>query len=294
MGLFSGSRKVYVSSSIYNMTEPESGDRVSFIREALTSTVLSGDPNRFLGESLLESHLKGPRTAQRSFFRWAKNNYDLAMPRASIDYGANINNAELEALIHATDFAGDPNVVVSVSISFLDGADESFYAERYILENKPELIHVEWLADYDFSTNDITIQYPTGTEYPAGTPINSDSFFVPGYSASSEVIVAYYQSVESTTALETEEVVNTSEAPNAPIISVSTTSEVSGTAQPNSSIELTVGSVTSTEAVNAAGAWSKNGTYNSSDGVEAVVTYAGKSSSQASTTIGQKLSPHRN
>lgn len=191
MGIFSSSKKVYVASTVYKMVDDDT-PRPAFMQEALTSAVIQGGPNTFLGESIVNAHLSGPRSSQRSFFRWAKANYDFGMPRASINYTTDVDLAVVAAHIHNTLLAGNTDLTVNISRSFVDISDESYFAEQYIFENRPELIDTEWVADFDQATSTINIVYPPGTEYPAGTPLVSDSISVPGFNSSDSILVAYY------------------------------------------------------------------------------------------------------
>lgn len=186
MGLFSSSKKVYVASSVNRMSEPIGSGNPSFMQQALVSTALRGDPSQSLGQSLVDAHLKGPRSSQRAFFRWAKNNFDFGMPRAAVSYAESIDHSVVAQAIVDDVFASDPNVNVTIVTAAVDKVDEIHYAEQYILENRPDSYDLDWVADYDKATDMIWIQYPEGHD-----PI-SDSFSIPGYNSSDSVLVAYY------------------------------------------------------------------------------------------------------
>lgn len=191
MGLFSTKKKVYVSSTVYKIVD-DGTEQKSFMRELVATTALSNTANTSFAEALVATLQNGPRSRQKSFFRWAKNNFDFGLPRAAIDYTAVINDAAMEAQIHTAVFAGNADINVVLNEAFLDNADESYYAEEWLYANRPELALLDWAADVDPDTNDIWIQYPPGTEY-LGNPITNDSFNVPGFNSSNNVIVAYYQ-----------------------------------------------------------------------------------------------------
>lgn len=187
MGLFSTKKKVYVASTVYKIVD-DGSSRTTFMREVIASTALS---NNSFAEAITQAHMRGPRSSQRAFFRWARTNFDIGMPRAAINYTEVIDEAVLAAEILDEDFGGDTDITITINESFIDNADESYYAERWIYENRPELAIVDWAADVDPVTNDIWIQYPPGTEY-LGSPISSESFSEPDFDSSDTVLVAYY------------------------------------------------------------------------------------------------------
>jgi len=166
-------------------------NRSSYIQEIIAANAL-GTSNVSMGEAIGLGIRNGPRASQKSFFRWAKNNYDFGMARAAINYNEVIDSVAVAARILVEDFASDPNIEVTVNTAFIDNADESYYGERFIYENRPELADSDWAADVDPDTNDIWIQYAPGAEYPTGTPISSEYFSEPGFDSSDTVLVAYY------------------------------------------------------------------------------------------------------
>lgn len=190
MGLFSTKKKVYVSSTVYKIID-DGSDRTTYMREVIASTALSNSSNTSFADAIVQAHLRGPRNGQRSFFRWARDNFDVGMPRAAINYTKSIDEVVLAAEILNENFNGNTNITITVNESFIDNADESYYAERFIYENRPELALVDWAADVDPVTNDIWIQYPFGTEY-LDLPISSEFFSEPDFDSSDTVLVAYY------------------------------------------------------------------------------------------------------
>jgi hypothetical protein len=190
MGLFSSKKKVYVSSTVYKIIEDDK-PRTSYMQEVIASTALSNSSQRSFADAITAAYAQGPRSNLRAFFRWAKTNFDYGMPRAAIDYNEIIDYAVVASNILTQVFANAANLVIHVQQAFLDIADESYYAEQWLYENRPTLAHLDWAADVDPVTNNIWIQYPPGTEY-LGSPISSESFSVPGFDTSNRVLVAYY------------------------------------------------------------------------------------------------------
>lgn len=200
MSLFSTKKKVYVSSTVYKLNEDSPNK--SFMKEVIASTAISNSANTSFAEAIQDSLRFGPRASQRSFFRWAKDNFDLAMPRAAIDYNEVIDYDALKAQILTDVFADDSDILIDVYEAFIDNADESYYAEQWVYENRPELALLDWAADVDPVTNEILIQYPPGTMY-LGSPITTDEFTVTGFNSSHAVIVTYYRAQTISTGIYT-------------------------------------------------------------------------------------------
>lgn len=198
MSLFGSKKKIYVSSSVNKIVD-DGAPRSTFMQEAIVSSTLLGDPKASVSDSILNAHLQGPRTRLRNMFTWAKANFDYAIPAARIDYNEVIDNTAVAAEILTEVYSDAANTTVDVTETFIDTADEAYYAEQFIFENRPELADVEWAADFDASTGEIWIQYPQGTEYPVGTPISSEAFTPSNFDSSNRVLVAYYNRVEGST-----------------------------------------------------------------------------------------------
>jgi len=190
MGIFSSKRKIFVASTVYNLAGDEA-DRQNYMKSTVVANVIGNDPKQYIGESVVNSHLNGPGIKQRSVFRWAKNNYPLGLPSASLRNNVAVDPALLAAAIPHT---ATESVVIQES--FLEAGDFIYLAEKHILENHPELYNTNWVADVDYITNTVVIQYEDATTeiIPLGT-----------FDYQSDYIVAYYHTVEndySTTLIE--------------------------------------------------------------------------------------------
>lgn len=160
MGAFSSKRKVFVASTVYNLAGDEAG-RQNYVKSSIAAGVIGSNSKTYLGERLVNDHLNGPGIKQRSVFRWAKNNYPLGVPSASI-----INNANVDPAIVANQIPHAANENVIVQEAFIEAGDFIYLAEQHILANKPELYNTDWVADVDYDLGVVLIQYEdasTGT-----------------------------------------------------------------------------------------------------------------------------------
>lgn len=188
MGLFCTKRKVYVSSTVDKIID-DGSDRANFIQEVVAGAVISGSDS--FAESIVGGINSGPRANQKSFFRWAKNNFDIGMPRAAISFTEDIDYEVVAQQIHQDLFNNDSLYEINIIEAFIDNADESYYAERWVYENRPSLATLDWAADVDPQNDTIWIQYPEGTLYQ-NLPITNDSFIVENYNSSADIMVIYY------------------------------------------------------------------------------------------------------
>jgi len=143
MGLFSGSNVINVSSSVYNLAGEEL-DRPNFLKTTLFSAVMS-PYDLYLGEKIIDNYLKGPGILQRSFFNWAVRNELSGIPTYSQNIIENISQSIVEPYIPIpASPAGLVNIVISAEITF---GDYSFWAERWLFDNAPEEVALNWFAD---------------------------------------------------------------------------------------------------------------------------------------------------
>ena len=161
MGLFSGTKRTYVSSQAWNLA----GDidlRPQILREVVLSHALDDAVNKSLGERLTSTYLNGSGVRQRNFFRWADQNY-FAMPTSTVGGAGQADRATVAAQITAelSLASGDR---VEVSSAVIDQADIDYWAEDYVRVNHPTLTASDWSAFYDTATDEVVVSLPGPTE----------------------------------------------------------------------------------------------------------------------------------
>jgi len=182
MGLFGG-KKIYVSSSVYNLAGDEL-DRPNFIKSSLFSAVMN-PYNAYLGEVIVGNYLTGPGIMQRSFFNWAVRNDIAGLPTLKVSNAQPVPQADV--LPHIPVPASPAGLETKVQSAELTDGDYSYWAERWLFNNAPEEVALDWVADYDADAHEINIQYQDGTvvTIPGGN-----------YSKDKKYIIArYYQVV---------------------------------------------------------------------------------------------------
>lgn len=160
MGLFSGSKKTFVSSVVYNLAGALE-DRPDFLKTSVVGSVLSGT-KKGMGEVLAGNYLTGPGIKLRSFGRWARTQgYSNAIGMAPVllNTGSNINRPNLIGQIpHGSD---ETVVLQSAEVGV---ADYTFWADEYMLQNHIDIINDNWIVDFNEPENLIEILLPNGAE----------------------------------------------------------------------------------------------------------------------------------
>lgn len=157
MGLFGSKKKIYVSSSIYNLAGDEK-DRVDFLKTTVTGKVIADTgANQGMSETITGSYLRGPGIRLKTFGQWAERtgyNTLLGLQQGSLHLGNSIDTAVLSGQIPVPD-----NHNVSLQNSDVGTADYTWWADQYVLDHHPERIGTEYASDFDEDTNEITIHY---------------------------------------------------------------------------------------------------------------------------------------
>ena len=181
MGLFSSKKKVYVSSTAYNMAG-EFALRPNYLKTTMFRGIMTNAPS--LGEHIVDGQFAGPNIDQRLFFRWARSYYPEGAVSGEISNYQNLNAAQVVTASSAiTVPAGEDLQVV---MAFLDDGEAAYWAERHILENEPELFETNWLSDYNDTTGELNILYEDLTE---------ESVAIPDFNTESTYLYVYYNTV---------------------------------------------------------------------------------------------------
>lgn len=170
MGLFSTESTISVTSVVYNMAGEEK-DRPQYLQSLLIRNILSGTKDS-IGDTIRNGYLNGPAIRFRQFFRWARKpeKYDqIGMPVGSVGSGSALSPSDVEPFI--------PDIVSPdepwCQHAPVGGADLSYWAEQWIMENRPLDLDTAWFFDYNVTTNQITITF-VDTTTATFTPVDFD------------------------------------------------------------------------------------------------------------------------
>jgi hypothetical protein len=143
MGFFSAGSTTMVSSVIYNMAG-DIKDRANFLKTAALAGVIGETAS--IADTIRDAYKVGPGMTLRRFATWAKGHsgYEdtIGFTSGSISTGNKLDAYKLAQQI--------PNQgkTVALQTTDLDYADITWWAEQWILANKPRLIETDWHADY--------------------------------------------------------------------------------------------------------------------------------------------------
>lgn len=167
MGFFSSKYKTYVASTTYNMAGDEDL-RPNVLRSIIVSGIL-GSKEKSLGRHVYDSLKSGPASKRAAFFRWAKKSYIFGLPNSHVKTNTGISNEQARAgllpLLSLTS-----NQSVRVMSAMIDDADIQYWAERWVLENHPDLDEDEWEAEWISSTQKIKITLNDNSETLLSAP----------------------------------------------------------------------------------------------------------------------------
>lgn len=159
MGLFSGTTKIYVASSAFNLAG-EHDARLKVIPNIMLQAVTR--PNgRSIGETLRDSLLGSTAMSQRRFFRWASTNYDLGMPTVAVSLDQQVDPDLIRAELR-TQLGLTADEVLFISAAVIDSADEQYWAEDYVNTNRPAALDDSWTPEYKSATQTIEITFGPG------------------------------------------------------------------------------------------------------------------------------------
>jgi hypothetical protein len=154
MGLFSGKKKVYVSSVAYNLAGGED-DRPDFLKTATISAVVAGKPS--IPDAVTNAYRSGPGSRLKNFARWSRTSgYSDAVGLAT---GSIVSGNSIDATALAGELPHAGGTTVLVQTADIDRGDYSYWVEQHILANFPDRISTDYVADFNEATSTVTITY---------------------------------------------------------------------------------------------------------------------------------------
>lgn len=178
MGLFSSRTKTFVSSVAYNLGG-DLKDRPDFMKNIVLGGIFTNSKD--LTRDVVGSHLNGPGIKQRSFYNWSKTEYPEGACEVVVSQGLSVEHDLVRPYLTTP-----PGGSVVISTAFIDNGDITYWAQRWLLLNKPEAYTQAWLVDYDPIIKKATISYPTGSD---------DEFYPGNFSSERRYVVAYYTQI---------------------------------------------------------------------------------------------------
>lgn len=163
MGLFSSKTKYYVSSQIYNMAGDFS-ERPSYMKSLIVQSALIGDQ---IALRIRDGIFQGPGFNLRAFQKWANINYRRGIPDADITVDEVGTLAPIRNAIPAPS-----GQTVTVINAVLTNADAEIWVEKFLAENHPKLINLNWTFEQDDVSDVITISFANGRPDISFTPQN--------------------------------------------------------------------------------------------------------------------------
>ncbi|AHC56584.1 hypothetical protein JJJA_0068 [Achromobacter phage JWDelta] len=142
MGIFSGSTKILVSSSVYNLAG-DIKERPDYLKTSVIGAVLSSNQYS-AGELIPRSYLNGPGIRMRNFSYWARTNYE---PTVGIAYGDITTTGVIDNDAIASQIPHGNHEEVIIQNAEIGFADFSFWADQYVLENFPGSVSGTWKSD---------------------------------------------------------------------------------------------------------------------------------------------------
>lgn len=170
MGLFSGSKKTYVASSVYSLAG-EAADRVNYTKSIVTAAVLTDYNN--VAQQLMLGLTQGAAYNQYNFQKWSKNHLTSCIPTADLA-SSDVSYTDIQTI---KPIIGEiSGAELWITKAFIDTGDYDAWVEQWLWINKPYVLEddIDYTADYNAATNKITITYTDETE-DVFTPVNFDT-----------------------------------------------------------------------------------------------------------------------
>ena len=177
MGWFSGKKKIYVSSSTYNLAG-DIKDRIRYLPTVIAGHMITGSKNT-IPQSIVGSLLNGPAIRLRSFGRWARySGYNNAVGWTP---GKIRTVVELDEGVIIPELPAPPGSTISIQSAEVDICEYEYWVDQYISENMPTRLAEDYEYDFDEDLNIIAIYFPNGDTFtfsPANFDIYGDYLYV--------------------------------------------------------------------------------------------------------------------
>lgn len=161
MGLFSGKKKIYVSSVAYNLAGDEK-DHVRYLPTVVLTKIIS-NTNFDMADTLRTSLLAGPGMRLRNFARWARESgYTSAI---ALSAGKLMGSSDLDLTKLAEQIPHPVGSQVVIDSAKVGGADYAYWAEQWMIDNHPTEIDDDYTLDYQEDINTIFFTFPDGRNY---------------------------------------------------------------------------------------------------------------------------------
>jgi hypothetical protein len=177
MGIFSSRIITYVDSVAYNMAG-DLIDRPNLLKSTVSTAALM---NKSIGDQIIESLFHGPHMDQRSFFRWAQTHFPEGELNGRIRDISPVDRDLVFDEVQA--IAGGP---IAIENAFIDSANITYWAERWLIENNPSAYASDWTVNYDSALGQMVISYEGG----GGAAVS-----VPEFNPEANYLVVYYTEI---------------------------------------------------------------------------------------------------
>lgn len=127
MGLFSTTKKTYVSTVTYPLGEDDQEERVDFLKYTVLNSVLQEQP---IGESITNGYLGGQGLKLRRAYSYARDKYTYGLPNSGFLFNDRPDNEALHAVVSAQ-HPGKEVYFLQVVVGL---ADFTWWAERFLAQ----------------------------------------------------------------------------------------------------------------------------------------------------------------
>lgn len=132
MGIFSGSTKTLVASSVYNLAG-DINERPNYMKTTVMSNILMTS-GFSMGDTITNSYMSGPGIRMRLFSNWSKDHFD---PEIGAAYGELNTVANIPGDIVAGELPPPTGYVTFVQSARIGYADYQEWCDQYLMENYP-------------------------------------------------------------------------------------------------------------------------------------------------------------